>query len=323
MSERYFERLDYSGDLAEPFGDISSAFELGDYGSYEPITVGYEDFNAKLTTSDGAYFVKLFAKERTDAECERYARVMQEVVHAGVNHPKLEQAQGKLIHTPSGTSLRAVVMEWLDGSKYFENERPDDTELGQVVEQAAKINTLEIEMSDDDFVYDSWAMNNFKTEFDKWQHILNDEDKALVESALEDFKAKDIESLPKAFVHGDLIRTNVMPTENGLYVFDFSVSNINPRVQELAVLLCDMFFDPNSEAESKRLYELLLSEYQKRIKLSEAEIEALPAYARAAHAMHVIGASRGQEQGDGGDENDMWWNLGRNGLKMSIYEGMA
>lgn len=320
MSERYFDRVDFTGDLAEPLTDISIAFDLGEYQSHEPILLGYEDLNARLNTADGTFFVKFFLKDRTDVECERYARVMQIVVDAGINHPALSSTQDQAIYRPKGTNLRAVVMEWLESIKNFDNEQPTDEELTELIEQAARINQLDVELSESDFIYDSWAISNFPKEYKKWKHVLSDEDKALVEPVLAEYEALDVDSLPKAFVHGDLIRTNVMKTRNGLYVFDFAVSNIYPRIQELAVLLCDMFFDTKSEEETSRLYDLLLSEYQKHIQLTKDELKALPVFVRAAHAMHVLGGARGENQGDGGEENDMWWNLGRTGLRMEVYE---
>ncbi|MCA9334484.1 phosphotransferase, partial [Candidatus Saccharibacteria bacterium] len=299
--------------------DIASAFDLGEYQTHEPILLGYEDLNARLDTSDGTFFVKFFLKDRTDAECERYARVMQAVVDAGINHPAISRAQGDAIYRPKGTNLRAVVMEWLESTKDFEQERPSDEELVELVNQATRINRLDVKLPEADFIYDSWAISNFPKEYKKWRHVLSEEDKALVEPVLADYEALDVDSLPTAFVHGDLIRTNVMKTRNGIYVFDFAVSNVYPRVQELAVLLCDMFFDPNSEEETSRLYGLLLTEYQKHIQLTPDELKALPVFVRAAHAMHVLGGARGEDQGDGGEENDMWWNLGRIGLKMKVY----
>lgn len=320
MSERYFERLDFTGDLAEPLADISSAFDLGEYQSHEPILLGYEDFNTRLDTSDGTFFVKFFMKERTDDECERYTRVIEAAIDAGVDHPSLSKTRGSAIYRPGGTSLRAIVMEWLDAVKDFNEERPTDEELAELVKQATLINQMEVELDDSDFVYDSWAISSFPKEYKRWQHVFSPEDKALVEPVLKDYQELDIDALPQAFVHGDLIRTNVIKAARGIYVFDFSVSNTVPRVQELAVLLCDMFFDPESETETARLYDLLLEEYQKHTPLTQAELKALPVFVRAAHAMHVLGAARGEQQGDGGEENDMWWNLGRTGLKMKVYE---
>ncbi len=319
MSERFIDRLDFTGDLAEPLNDVCLAFGLGKYLAQEPITIGYEDFNTQLETSEGSYFAKIFTKDRTDEECERYVRVMQAVVDSGVNHPGLKIAKSGAIYRPNGTNLRVSVTEWLESSQDFQRDKPSDEQLAELIRQTALINQLDVGLTDADFIYDSWAISSFVNEFEKWQHVLGDDDKKLIDPVLAEYCAVDVDGLPKAFVHGDLIRTNVMQTAVGLYVYDFAVANIYPRVQELAVLLCDMFFSPESEAETFRLYGFLLSEYQEYVPLTDKEIEALPVFVRAAHAMHILGGARGEKQGDGGEENDLWWNLGRAGLRMNAY----
>ena len=63
-------------------------------------------------------------------------------------------------------------------------------------------------------------------------------------------------------------------------------------------------------------YKLALDEYQKQNKLTKLEVETLPLYLKAAHAMHVIGAGREKyKKGNESDENEYWLNQGRNGLR--------
>lgn len=319
MSERYFERLDYKGSLDIPLTAAADTLKLGDYESHDVILVGYEDLNVRMQTSnDSTFFVKFFSKERTDKECERYVSVIRTVTEGGIHHPALYSMGDSSILRPADTGLRLIVMEWLEDKYRFDTNPVTDEDRLLLIEQAVKINQLNVEIAGGDFVYDSWSISSFPAEFKEWNHILTPEDRALIEPVLLDYQTIEVESLPKAFVHGDLIRTNIIRNENGLFVFDFSVSNIYPRVQELAVLLCDVFFDASSESESKRLYNLLVTEYQKYLPLSEAELSALSTFTRVAHAMHILGAARDKHQGGGGEENDMWWNLGRAGLKMNI-----
>lgn len=130
-------------------------------------------------------------------------------------------------------------------------------------------------------------------------------------------QAADIKSLPTAFVHGDIIRTNVMRDENGkFYILDFSVANIYPRIQELAVLLCNILYDDKNPGAFMDYYELALDEYKKKNELTKPEIETLPLYLKAAHAMHIIGAGREKYKKDNkSEENEYWLSKGRNGLR--------
>ena len=318
MSQRYFERIEFEGDLETLLADIASAFSLGKYSSHKLIEVGYEDFSLRLNTANGSYFLKIFAASRSLTECKHYVRIIEAVLNAGVRHPALLTAQNKSIYTPKNTKLNVVVMEWLDGETFFDSQRRlTDKEAAELIKQAATINKMNLDV---ELVYDSWAISSMIKEFDKWRDSFSSEDLSMVAPVIQAYRALDIQSLPHSFVHGDLIRTNVMPTANGLYVFDFAVANQYPRIQELAVLLCDMLFVPDDEEESKRLYDLAVREYQKHIKLTDQEIETLPLFVKAAHTMHIVGATRENEQGQGDEENEFWWNLGRAGLAMSIYD---
>lgn len=70
----------------------------------------------------------------------------------------------------------------------------------------------------------------------------------------------------------------------GLYIIDFSVANIYPRIQELAVLMCNLFFDENY----KDNYLFLIREYNKHHPLTEYEGEILPLFIQAAHVMTTL-----------------------------------
>jgi Ser/Thr protein kinase RdoA (MazF antagonist) len=79
--------------------------------------------------------------------------------------------------------------------------------------------------------------------------------------------------------------------EGKIWIIDFSVSNYYPRIQELAVLACNLFFDLHSKFRSQKNLGIALEAYQKKIKLTLKELEALPDYIRLAHAMHVLCAN--------------------------------
>lgn len=207
-------------------------------------------------------------------------------------------------------------MEFIEGQSFYETgQKPTDEEGIFLVEQAAKINGINYHPT---FVYDGWAISNFLTEYERNEQNLEKEDRLAIEGFVKNFRELDINSLPHSLVHGDLISTNVMKDRNNrLYIIDFSVANSYPRIQELAVLLCDLFFDPSSPEAFLKKYNWAAGEYQKHIKLTPEELKALPIFAQAAHAMHVIGASSERVNGNTEGENSSWLELGRKGLKLS------
>lgn len=91
-------------------------------------------------------------------------------------------------------------------------------------------------------------------------------------------QAATLRQLPHQLVHGDLNASNVLVNEEGTVsaVLDFEFVTKDLRVMEMAVCLSD-FIQPSEEAE--RIWakmDAFLSGYGQTIKLTEAEIEAIP-----------------------------------------------
>ena len=90
------------------------------------------------------------------------------------------------------------------------------------------------------------------------------------------------------------------------------MANYYPRIQELAVLLCNLLFDEDDLDSFPSYYKLALSEYQKTLPLSLKELETLPLFLKIAHAMHIIPAIRDRELNENTSEENMYWlDLGK------------
>jgi len=315
MSE-FYERIGFEGKLEDISRAACRDFSLGELASNKLVTDGYEDFNFALTTDRGKYFVKVMANFRTDKECQRYADVMQRAKAAGVRTPELiESGRGVLDTTEvGGTKLRMAAMEFVDGDTYYSlKQLPDEKELREIAHQAALINSIDIHPEP---VYDHWAIVNFPKEFAEKGSYLTSDDHQKLEPLSKVFEKLHIDQLPHAFVHGDLITTNVMKNHKGdLWVLDFAVSGYHPRIQELAVLACNLAFDANSKEQSNKNLGILLDEYQKTIPLTPQELAALPGYIELAHAMHVLQANYEKVANNNqSKENEYWLAQGRAGL---------
>ncbi len=291
-SHPFQKRISYKGQLPDLLKQVIADYGFDEYQSHEVIGVGYEDFNVVLKTGKGKYFLKFFADFRDEKGCQRYVDVMTAAVKHGVSHPKLYQSKQGYFHkidTKNG-SVRLVAMEYVDGKTFFDlKQKPTDEEKDFLVRQAALINSIRIKPK---FVYDSWAVVNFLKEYKKIKQRLTDEDIRLIEPLAKEFSSIDIKALPHCFVHGDIIDTNVIRSnKNKVYILDFSVSNVYPRVQELAVMLCDILFDSNKQ-RFQEIYNRALETYQGRTKLEKIELDTLPLYVQVAHAMHIVGAAK-------------------------------
>jgi Ser/Thr protein kinase RdoA (MazF antagonist) len=311
------KRINYQGSLKPFLQQVCKDFSIGEYKDYKIIPIGYEDFNLIVITDRDKYFVKVFDSFRSEDECSRYVGIMESILRAGVSHPLLFQSnQGYLYKLSNNNQVdRLCVMQYIDGKIFYELQiNPTTEEKRFVIKQAALINKIDIKPS---MVYDQWAITNFLREYNKKEKYLNKDDKKLVEPMIEIYKSLSIDNLPRCFVHGDIIKTNVIRGANGdIYILDFAVANYYPRIQELAIILCDLFFDAKNPDEFFQNYNLAVSEYQKYIVLTRNEIEKLPKYIKLAHTMHVLSANyekivnRNQSS-----ENEYFLEMGRVGLK--------
>jgi len=262
----------------------------------------------------------MFANFRDEAEIERYVDVMVKALEAGVQHPKLlKSSLGYLqkLHF-DGKEISLCVMEKIDGVSFYEkNLKATKDEMRFLIQQAALINKIDLSPKP---VYDSWAIVHFLEEYKKKRQYLDKDDLILSDRLEKQFSELEIEKLPHCFVHGDIIKTNVMKDKNGkLYIIDFSVSSYYPRIQELAVLLCNMLFDEDNPETFPDYYKLAVEEYQKHNTLTKKEIEILPLFVKVAHVMHVLCATYEKvAKGNDSIENDYWINLGKKGLKYSV-----
>jgi len=316
-SSIFQERTGYKGDLRQFFSKVVNDYELGSLISYQPILQGYEDFNVKVETNSGKYLFKVMGDFRSDEEVWQYADIMERVVNNGIAHPKIyKSVQGNLYRTDlNGVEMRLVVMDFVDGKDFFQlREKPIREEAVFLVNQAAKISKLNLRPK---YVYDSWAIPNFLKEYNEIKDKLDPDDLKYVEPLAANFLELEIEKLPHGFIHGDLIATNVIRSnDRGLYIIDFAVANYYPRIQELAVLLCDLLFVEDKEKYLEN-YELVLETYQKEVKLEEREIELLPTFIKLAHAMHIVPATREKIKGNLLAENDFWLNSGQKGIRLA------
>ncbi len=311
------KRINYQGNLKPFLQQVCKDFSIGEYKNYEIISIGYEDFNLMVITDRDKYFVKIFGSFRSKDECDRYIEIMENVLRAGVSHPLLfKSKQGYLYELSNGNQTdRLCVMQYIDGKIFYELQTNLTIEEKHfIIKQAALINKIDIKPS---VVYDQWAITNFLEEYNKKGKYLNKDDKKLVEPMVEVYISLSIDNLPHCFVHGDIIKTNVMRSiKSEIYILDFAVSNHYPRIQELAVILCDLFFNPKNPSEFYQNYKLTISEYQKYIPLTHDELKKLPKYVKLAHAMHLLLANYEKiVKRSRSSENEYFLRKGRIGLK--------
>ena len=172
-----------------------------------------------------------------------------------------------------------------------------------------------------DFIYDKWAIINFVKEFQNKKQYLNGNDYKKLEELYNRFLQVDIEKLPKAFVHGDIISTNVMKDKNNkLWIIDFAVSNYIPRIIDLAVSSCNLCLDAENKENTKKKVKMILEEYQKYNKLTDYELEQFPLFFDIANAMGILQISHLNTLGELSEEDKFWYDESEKGLEFSNEE---
>jgi thiamine kinase-like enzyme len=83
---------------------------------------------------------------------------------------------------------------------------------------------------------------NIAKEFEEAKKHMSDQEVSIIWPFVSRFIDHiQIDQLPKCFVHWDILKTNIIRSINGdFYIVDYSVANIYPRIQDLAVLLCNV-----------------------------------------------------------------------------------
>ncbi|HPO87499.1 MAG TPA: phosphotransferase [Candidatus Hydrogenedentes bacterium] len=316
----YQDRINYSGDLEYLLQKICSDYNVGRYRNHRIINVGYEDLNVCLNSDKGSYLVKALSASRDELDRRRYASIIQEACRPelGIAHPKIYTSEQGILHEVilGNARIYLFVMDYIDGNSFYDlGIKPSQKEIKFLAHQAALINKISLRVSKR---YDSWAIVNFETEYERTKKYLPKSDRVFIEPLANKFSKLDLGLLPHCFVHGDIIDTNVLKdVQENLWIIDFSVSNINPRVQELAVLSCNLLYDEKRPEQFIDNYHLLLDEYQNHLPLTTMELDWLPTCINVAHAMHIIGAIKTQIDSIDTPENQYWLHLGREGLRLT------
>ncbi len=292
MDNRYLYRLPkithFENEVCQ---NICDSYKLGDFKSFSVVETGYEDFNFILITATGKYFVKIFNKERRKEDCQRISDLITLIIKNNVAHPKLYKTDsGSILHKIriGSNNLYLIVMEYIDGKSFFESNMPlTREEIKQLAEILVKINS--INLKEIPYIYDSWAVPNLAKEYIQKKKYLKEEEIKLLEPIMKEFYSMNLKSLPHSLVHGDILKTNVLKDKSGkVWIVDFSVANLYPRILEIAIASTHLLFDISSKEKTDKNLRILLGEYEKTIKLEKEEKETLSKFIRFSYGIEYL-----------------------------------
>lgn len=313
MTNWFDERLGDTKDIDALLVRATEYFNVGHLQNHEIITLGFEDYNVKLETDAGSYVVKIFAVENSELRAGRSEKVLAAAMKANIAHPHVYSGSEGLVYLDQETGLRAICMDFVQGHTFYKTDPPSDDQLKKIIEQAVKINQLEINT---EHYADEWSVTNIEAMYERTRGVVPPENKKLVEHAINLYRQIPVEQLPVCIVHGDIIKSNVIVDESGTpFIVDFSCTNMYPRVQELSAICANLL---NGDGLSVRQRNQKVVAMYKEFggELVELEVKWLYNYTAGAIAMEYLGClAEVMESGEDNEEISYWRELGLSGLK--------
>jgi len=317
---RFFERIDKIDDIGDLSKLVCKEYKLGDYINTKLIEIGYEDFNAVITTSTGKYFMKVFRNSRNDEEVKEVVERAYVAEQNGVKSPKVFKNLNENIVTNisyNNSNFRVALMEYIEGCNFFELDREaTDDELLKIADLASEFGNINYKPN---FIYDTWAISSFIEEFEKKKQYVSEEYLKYIQTIYERFKKFDYQSLPKSFTHGDIILTNIIKDKNDEYwIVDYSVSNYTARLNEIVVASSDFAIVEGKKQESEKRIKTMFERWAKNVKATESERNAFEMLFRIENAIYILNPSYEIAMGNDSEENRMYLELGKFGLTLNV-----
>ncbi len=299
--------------LAELVAQVAAEYRLGRVADWSVLDTGYEDCNLDVRAERGRVVLKVFAVGRPATIPARTADIIVRAQARGVRHPTLHRDRaGGYVHCHDGHWL--VVMDHAPGQTYYEMGRPPtEAELSSVLEQAARIHRIDAQPEP---VFDPWAITNLVPLAGQVGHLLDDEQRALVDGAIAELDRVSWDELPHALIHADLTAGNVLLGPDGdVTVLDFALANRWPRLQELAVIAASLMHGAPGTLPERM--EDVAARYSAvaPYPLTAAEQAALASFGRWAASMELLGGLSMWLHGARGPETDLLVTIGTAGLR--------
>lgn len=128
-------------------------------------------------------------------------------------------------------------------------------------------------------------------------------------------------NLKHGFVHGDIIVTNIIKEKatGKLFFIDFSVSNYQPRIVDLAVSICDLCLDCDDIELIKTRMQTFINAYEQVSPLSDYEKSCLKVFLATHQAITIIETTREKfKNNNDSEENEDFLRKGQEGLKLVL-----
>lgn len=317
-NNRYYNRIDEIEDINILSDLVCKEHNLGVLRDTYVIEIGYEDFNAVITTSTGKYLMKVFRNSRNDQEVIECINRSWNAEQNKVQTPKIyKNSKNEIVSIINyrKSRFRVSVIQYIDGKNFFDlNRKPTDKELEKIVNIASNLNKIDYKPN---FIYDTWAITSFINEFERKSKYLNNEYLNMVKPVYDKFKKFEYDKLPKAFVHGDMMSTNLMLDKNDkIWLIDFSVANYTARLNEIVVICDDIALIKDDRNESERRIKNVFNQWCNEVSATQFEKDSFKLLFDVANAINILNSTFEIATGNDSEETKMHLNSGIFGLSL-------
>jgi homoserine kinase type II len=252
-----------------------SGFEVGALTALQPIAAGIENTNYFVTTERGRYVLTLFER-LPRADLPFYLGLMSHLAHDGIPCPlPIANRAGETLGELNGKPASLVTR--LAGAWVLEPRPEHCAEVGRVL---ARMHVSAQR-------YDGTLPNPRGPKWWRWAApqvlpFLDAERRALLETELQVQSTYRFSDLPRAAVHADLFRDNVLfEGERIGGVIDFYFAGVDALLFDVAVTVNDWCVLPDGRLDAPRVLALLTA-YREVRPFTSLERGAWPIMLRAA-----------------------------------------
>ena len=257
--------------------EVCKNYNLGLYRSYSIINGQSNDINYLLRNNTGhKYLVKIFDASKDLKSIKEYLDTYRNICDSKIStyYFYKNNDQDYLMQTTiNDQNIRLCVMEFGLGLDLMKSDKLiTTTDVQQLAYEIAAIHNIKsnkpVKYIDNSFIY-------FKINYELKKKYLSILEQVIIGKLYKKYQTLKFDKLPKCFIHGDLIKDNIMVENENIKIIDFNGSGYGIRLFDIVKVLTTVIYDYSNVDYSKSMQDLFLKEYQKYNKLTKQELEML------------------------------------------------
>jgi len=307
-------------DTALPIDDVvkkaAIAFGLGDILTYSVIPTGYQEYNIDLTASSGKFIIKIFSHDKPRSRITDVIWGYTRLASLGVPLPTLKTIHdnGYIMEIPAVRQAASFlcVFEYFTG-KPMTQIAATDADLATLTRALITIHKTKKTIGR---YYDTLGIANLEAEYEQKGDALFPDETALIKPVISKLHKIPVASFHQSIIHGSMEKENVLKNTGGsVCILDLGCMDYNASVFDIATYIAN-FSAYLPESKRINVTNVILTEYQKSLPLTPAELAALPALIRAQYAAYIVGMTHHMRKDhDMSKQTQTWLDRGWDGLR--------